>query len=190
MKIATLNLDYGWTPARQQLAADRIAADVTATQEDVRGNYRERVTVDHTTVTLHKRGRRRANPITLGYLIRRRWFAWALVEHDDVPTPFYVVSVHFPPARMPLLYPLMGRRLRAFLAGLDHPWVVAGDWNRRRWSDPAGLKGRFRAAFYGHGIDLFAVHPALTRHVAGTHVRVREGEHLHPVVTLDLGSLR
>lgn len=189
MRIGSVNLDYGWTPARQGAVIARLMGqglDVLATQEDVTGRHRERIRVAQRHVLA--RGRHRANLTRLGYLIRLRWFAWVCLLHEDVPVPFYVISVHFPPARMPLLYPLVERRLRAFLASLEGPWVVIGDWNRTRAVDPAALKRTFGARFYGTGIDLAAVHSDLVPYVAGVRSRPRAGTHVHPVLVLTLDA--
>lgn len=193
--LATLNLNYGRKRAPQQADVDRARADIIATQEDVRGIWRERVDVPRPRpdgLRVVRRGRVRANRHPYGYEIRRRWFPWALVQIPDVGR-VYVVSVHMPPARMAGLYPVFTDNLHRLLDRFEdeHPWVVGGDWNRPLRDDPAGLRTRYRASYYGNplGIDGWVVHPTLNDQITGVDVRRlphrRDG---HPIVTIHLGG--
>lgn len=193
ISIGTINLDYNRTELEQGRDLHKLSArdvHVICTQEDVRGLHRERIQLTlagrRAGIIVLDRGRHRANPTVMGYLIRRRWYAWALLAVPGLDTHVYVVSVHFPPARMPYLYPLFARRLRRFLNNLDHPWIVGGDWNRRLGEDPARLRRRFGARWKGHRIDGFAVHPDLTTLVTTVErPRIRSAR-LHPVVVINL----
>ena len=121
----------------------------------------------------------------LGQKIRWRRFVWVDVATEDGSVR--VVCGHMPPRRMGVLYPIFARRLRRLLSNSPRPWLVAGDWNRRRDEDPARLKADLGATWAGSRIDLWAIHPSLKDMVAGvSEVQDPNRHDDHPVVTIRL----
>lgn len=186
MIIATSNLNWAlsWSRHRAMIIALLGVADVLCLQElrtalrlampwrvwvTQRGNGGEAVAVRRgARVRTVFRGNWLASPSNFGQRIRARRFPWRVVEtsHGLV----MIVSVHMPPARMnrSQIDEAYAERLHALIRyAIRHgwEWVVSGDFNEHRSSDPADLRTTFGARLYGTHIDFHAVSPGLVPHV-------------------------
>lgn len=92
-----------------------------------------------------------------GQKMLARWMVWTVLwvrDETNEEHPIVVASVHMPPKRYAILYPLYVGSLITFAAFRKKPIIFVGDWNKH-FGDKVltKLAGRVKGKFHLHGID-------------------------------------